>query len=222
MITDHNIGWKRKTEYFSIGDLFNALTTPATGTITQGEGIQVAAGTVGDSPVVFLGELSTFGISGLQFASTPANIFAALLRIPTDLDPKFPVGFRYHYSASAAASAGRGVTWTSFFNAVAKGGTLVTVASIATALDTAFGNSLNTGANANEWSDRGIKNNCFDLTREQIESGAVLQLSIESVFNSSPGTITMFGLEMDYAPYMCEGTGNLVDRPLRSNDVSAL
>ena len=222
MIRDQNIDAIRKRKYFSIGDLFTALTTPATGTITQGEGIQAAAGTVGDAPVVFLGELSTFGISGIQFASTTADILCALLRIPYDLDPKFPVGFRYHYSASAAASAGRGVTWTSYFKALAKGATIVTVASVDTALDNAFGNSLNTGANANEWSDRGVKKNGFGLSRKQIELGAVLQISIETVHNSSPGTITMFGLEMDYVPYTTVGGGHIKDAPYRSDYSNSL
>lgn len=228
MSMDSSMHYVRKRKYFTMGDLLNAMTTPPTGTQTVGEVIQSAAGTVGDSPEVFIDEVGstigagTFGFSGYGFSANLADKIAALLRIPCDLDPFKPVGFRIHWTGSAAASSGRGVTWTPTFNAVAKGAVLVTIASITTALDTVITNSLNTLANGNEWSPRGIKNNCFSLTREQVESGAVLQIALDATLNSSPGTIHLYGIEMDYAVQLCEGPGSLVDQPLRANSTAAL
>jgi len=221
MSMDSAMHWVRKKKFYTIGDLLNGMTTPATGTLAAGEGIQSAAGTVGDSPEVSLAELSTFGISGLQFTATIADKLAFILRLPYDLDPKFPVGMRINHSASAAAGAGVGITWVPTYKIIKKSAAVVTIASVTTALNTTIALKLNSIANGNEWSSRGIINS-LGLTREELEDGAIMQLALDCTYGTTPGTVTLFGVEIDYAKYTCEGPGSLVDQPLRANSLAAL
>jgi len=208
MISDRNVGWIRKREYYTYYDLRSLITRAETGTLTEG---QILANPV-DTSLAML-EISTLGLVGITFTAA-GKLLQGIMKLPTDLDPGYPVGFRVNWSNTGAAAAGRGVTWLLLADAIKKGAVF---AAATTALNTVIAESLVTIANGNEWSPRGIKNN-LGVTRGDIEDGVNLSIVLEAdVVDASVAGVNFLGIELDYAVCACVGSGNEIDNPLSAS-----
>lgn len=214
---DMQMQWIRKRKVFTPFEL-NGLITNAideAGSATFVEGALIHAPV---TATVRLFEINDFGIVGIRFANA-GEILRTCIEVPVDLNPDFSVGFRVIWTNSAAASAGRGVTWVITLAKDLANAAMTAAASVTTALDTPLVEKLISAAWAREYTARGIKNK-LGLTRAQIESGVGLRVNIEAdILDAGSVDITLLGLEIDYAPQTTVGTGTLQDPPLRTSGV---
>lgn len=220
MIRDGNIDLIRRRRYYAPFEL-NALIVPAvdeatTQAFTEGELFQNPDAASKVAPEIFLKEVSSFNITGLGLSAAGSLINGAI-RVPPDLDPLWPVGFRVNWSSTGAAGS---ATWLLLLKTIAKGAAFVAKASVTTALDTVLGLNALTLANGNEWTRRGIKNK-IGLSRDAIEEGAMLgfTLELDAVGTIAASTVTFLGLELDYVPVLTIGGGSNYDRPTKSSGV---
>lgn len=217
LIVDKVIDWARKRKYWSVHELGMMITGAHTADETFNEGEILSAPR--DEANVFLLEISDYGIVGFQIAAADdddGQLCYGYTRCPNDLDPTFPVGFKIHWTQSAAVTVG--VTFK-----LEIGTTLVGAAIKAedglTVLDTVIAESNAGGAWYNQMSPRGIKNS-IGLTRAQIEAGAMLSFGFEAdVIDATIVNCTLLGLEMDYIPIKCEAQGSEPFQPLTTHSV---
>jgi hypothetical protein len=135
--------------------------------------------------------------------------------IPRDLDPRWDIGFRVHYTGTVSGTTGTN-TWLLLWKKIIAD---AAYAVAATALDTViaadpFGANLDA---ANKISPRGILlATTHKLTRDEIENGAKLMLKLELDVHTNCDSVEFVAIEMDYVPMMCVGAGSEYDRPLKS------
>ncbi len=172
-------------------------------------------------------ELGTSGMVGLDI--TDGEFLCGGIVLPYDLDPKWEIGFRVHWTADHDGAGALTSSWILLAN-VRKVGAVIAVA--ATALDTAIAllsTYVDTSGDATVVTDwlkqvtaRGIMlATNHQLSREQIEDGAELmfKLEMDAAVNE---TKTFFrALEIDYVPMQTVGQGSEMDRPLKSTGVNA-
>lgn len=217
---DQHIDSIRKRIYYGPFDL-HALIIPAvdeatTQAFAEGELLQNPDAASKVAPEIFMREVATFNITGLAF-SAAGSLINGKIRVPYDLDPKFPIGFRVNFSSLDGSGS---ATFILLLKTIAKGAAFVVKGSVTTALDTLLGLNAVTIANGNEWTRRGILNK-IGLSRDAIEEGANLgfTLELDAVSGILATDITLLGIEMDYAVQQTVGQGNLLDRPTKSTGV---
>lgn len=140
-------------------------------------------------------EVSTFGYSGLELATTDA--MACLeLELPTIADPREEIGVRVLWTTNGAVAASDTVTWVVTYDQADVGEAL---AAPATALDTAI-----TAANPSTTtlllrrSPRGIISaNKFDWTARQ---GVISFKVVSTLGGFEVDEVVFLGLEFDYMP----------------------
>lgn len=216
MIRDQNIDYIRKRLFIGPFD-FNALITPA---VTAGAGSEAfgegellqnptSSGEI-TAPDINLKEIGSTNIVGLGF-SAAGDIVKGSIKVPYDLDPKWPVGFRVNFTNNNA-SAGT-ATFILLVEPFKKD--VAFSATVDNALDTVIGISASTAQLINKWTGRGIKRS-IGFTRQEVLEGARLGLSLEldAVATIAATDVVLLGLEMDYVPAIAEGNGCLVDRAL--------
>ena len=217
---DQHIESIRKRIYYGPFDLhaliIAAVDEATTNAFAEGELLQNPDAASKVAPEIFMREVATFNISGLAFSAAGSLINGAF-RVPYDLDPKFPVGFRVNFSSLDGSGS---ATFILLLKTIAKGAAFVVKGSVTTALDTLLGLNSVTIANGNEWTRRGILNKT-GLSRDAIEEGANLgfTLELDAVSGILATDITLLGIEMDYAVQQTVGQGNLLDRPTKSTGV---
>lgn len=158
------------------------------------------------TPQFKLGGLN--GQTNTQVASTPlyghkittvGTPLEGIWRVPYDLDPTKPIGFRVLYTAT-----GTTVTTTSWIVlAVFKHAQAAVADSASGALDTPIALATATiAASVLGYTARGIKN-ANAISKAQVFAGAFLQFSVEldavGAGLDTSNFITLLGLEIDYA-----------------------
>ena len=215
-ITDKNIVWARKHRYYGPMEL-NGLITIAVaegGSTSHGEG-EILGAPVDKTVRQF--ELSTLGLVGIRFPAAD-DIFFGYIRLPYDIDPEHELGIRLHFTQSGAVSTG--VLWI-FLYGIENAGDVISAP--ATVLNTILVEKL-AGGSAYEslWTDRGIiLSSSHALTRDKIEGGSMLTMSIEDqAEGTSIANVTLLGVELDYTPIKMVGAGSNFGAPLSTQPVS--
>ena len=218
-IRDANIEWIRARKYYNIWEL-NCLISRA---VDEGGATAHAEGEIIGSPLnaataTLLREVSTLGIVGLGFEADGDLIQGAII-LPSDLDPKYEVGFKINFTQSTTNTTG--VTWILTYKVIAPN---VAIATSATALDTVIAEKNNPAATAflNLWTSRGIaKASSLGLTRTNLEAGTMLVLKLEMDEQDTCDNVTLLGIEMDYVPIRTIGNGVEYDCPLTTSLTNA-
>lgn len=200
---DSNIDWLRKSlmiYYYGSNGIFET-------TDTIGSGIDAA---------VFPSELGSLGFSPIIM--TAGDQLPIMVRVPKDVDPQFPIGYRVHWTALHDNDGDAAATFTLLTRVCKKG---VAIAAAAAALDTVLvsDNYVNDSGvqsvtdHLYQITARGIDNS-LGITRKDIETGALLLLYLESTtIDADITTLYLIGLEMDYVPWKTEGQGSNYYRP---------
>lgn len=204
-IQDRSIAWMRKRVFINIHDMLglfdHATTGIPQGSITAGV-TQVAVGSA--------------GIIGYDM--DVGEFVGGSILIPYDIDPKFDIGFKVHYTGTTSGTDGSN-EWILLWKKINAD---AAYAVAATALDTVIG-SQTFGANTddqNKVSSRGILlPETHQITRDQIEDGAKLMFKLELQATANMDSDVFLGLEMDYVPQRCWGVGQEMDAPLKSTGV---
>lgn len=170
-------------------------------------------------------EVAASGVMGLQMAADEIMSFA--FRIPKDLDPQWPVGFKVHWTLDHDGVDPATASWILLADFLARGGV---IAVSSTALDTIIpllSTYEDTSEDATVVTDslyqvsaRGIKTD-IGLTRENIEEGSLFvgNLELDAIANAQGNLGILLALEMDYVPWKTQGEGSFIDRPLQRNGV---
>ncbi len=202
-MNDRHLEWKRKRRFYTAHDLLALIGTTAT---------DVSVETAG---VTQLEVKTNAGFAGSDFLA--GEFITGFMPIPYDLDPKFPVYFRVHFSATNDGSTAQGVTWILLASAVAVDG-VFTNGGPSAALDTAIPERNAITSLALSVTDWGKKNS-IGLGNKQIEDGAGLHIKLECDVIDFSGTGITFpiflGLEIGYTPLMCVGVGKETESPER-------
>ena len=170
-------------------------------------------------------ELGTSGMVGNDMAD--GEFMAGGIVLPYDLDPKWDIGFRVHWTVDHDGAGACTVDWILLANIRLVG---AAIAVAATALDTpiatvdTYKDSSGDATVVTDWlkqvTARGIMfATNHKLSREQIEDGAELMLKLEQNAMVNATKAFFRGLEIDYVPMMTIGQGSEMDRPLKSIDV---
>lgn len=202
-LRDKQIDWLRKRRFYSVWELNGTLGAA---------GVSVDAVTAGITHI----EISSFGIVFPEIANTEQT--GGAIKIPYDLDPKYDLGFRVHYTADYNAAAPV-FTWTMVYG-LKKATAFAAAASTLDKVFTAQGLlDANGVATTTDWipqiSPRGIiyasshKLSHDDINNGRTWLGFVLTLAV----TNSPSSVRFMGLEMDYVPQLTVGSGSEVDRP---------
>ena len=212
MLMDRNIAWIRKRLFIQPFTAFTANDPAAT---------RIANATTVVPTVVT-------GSGNLVAWNVPISVTIPFYgRVPIDLDPQFPLGFRVCWTADVSgtnAAFGNGTTtgWVLNFNTRIKGAVLAipsTVLDTVVPVPNLYLDSTGIGPNTDgilQWTGRGIKN-FIGITRSQIEDGAFFGINA-----IAPGTVTamttayILGVEMDYSALSTMGAGSEIDEPLSS------
>lgn len=201
---DRAIDWLRKRIYIP-PILYGGWITPAES--GQAEGLFLSGPT--DPTDDFLREVNTFGFVGNKLTAIN-KIHNAHIRIPSDLDPNYEIGFRINWTESGAFSSS--VTWDLETAII---GINVTYSTTPVNLDTVIGISEHANtAWLNVWSSRGIRDVNKDLTKALVEDGAVMVFDLAYSAESNSTNVTVLGLEMDYVSQECVGRGGMQNREL--------
>jgi hypothetical protein len=201
---DGQMSWMRKRIYLNAYDL-NAYVE-ATDTL----------GAI-DATVI----PSTIGTTAMvgTLMGTDGDLLRGAINLPYDLDVKHEIGFRVHYSGTYGSGTAT-VEWILLYGTV-KNTAAITVTG-ATALNTVIGVHTQTtpGDDFKQRSPRGIAlPGTHALTREMVENGDLLLISLEQQAQSNVTVTEFISLEMDYVPHRMVGYGSDSDRPLTSVEV---
>jgi hypothetical protein len=182
-VDNNAVKWRRKHAYIPLDDV-------AFGGILLG-------GATANSTV------TATGASGLLVATAGDGI-GITWRLPGDVDRKWPIGFRVHWTCLAAAVGARTITWAVtyklFDDPIAPGATtgVALIASPGTALDTTIALDIPFGtAAAYQQSPRGLMN-AANMTK----NSCFMQLFVTmSAFNAALVENKYgLGLDIDYVP----------------------
>ena len=213
-LSDRNFNRMRKRVYWNTLELGSLITAAHTENETFDEGKILTNVTDETVHQQELGGLAIVGINICEGPTDDGNFFHGWRRVPYDLDPKFPVGFRVNWSQASAVTDG-----TTFVmqTGVDKKDAAFQAITAYTALDTILAESNAGGASYNQWTTRGIRT-AIGLTRSEIEDGAILRMEVEAdVVDTGQDKVTILGIEMDYVQQTCQGIGSESDRPLTSS-----
>jgi len=207
MINDHQIEWIRCRKYYSVFELHN---------LAEAAGVLRASADATQLPTILS---AANGLAGLALAT--GDNYDSAINIPYDLDPQYPVGFRWFYTAEVTADATLTTVILTMLANVRLLNAQLLVAS--TALDTVLGTQTygpsTAGVLDNQLSrtSRGIRTT-LAMSRAQIEAGAmlVMRLTPSSFVNIVAASLIILGLEIDYCPIRCVGFGKETDAPLAS------
>lgn len=201
-VDDAQMSWIRKRLYLNCYDLNAYVEATDTMGCIDATVIPVAVGT---------------GLVGALIA-TDGDIIQGGFILPYDLDPKFEIGFRVHYSATY----GSGVATLEFillYDIIDNAARVDQVAT--TALDTVVGVHTFSGTVdlSKQRSGRGIALAAtHSINRDQIEAGSVFLISLEQQASANLTNEAFIALEMDYAVQKCGGIGSENDNPLTVKD----
>ncbi len=202
-IGDENIAWLRKRIYLNAYDLNAYVEATDTMGAIDATVIPVAIGT---------------GLIG-ALMSTDGDILQGAFIVPYDLDPKFEIGFKVHYTATYGSGTAT-ISFILLHDVVKTGAAINAVA--ATALDTpipllsAFNGTVDL---SKQLTSRGILLAAtHGLVRTDVEAGAMMLVSLEMDATANLTTETFIALEMDYAVHKCGGIGSENDNPLAAVD----
>ncbi len=206
---DKQIQWMRKRLWLPL-PYINALGNDAT------SGVTLAAGL--DDLTELWAELSDFGFGALKMTADN-KVVSGALPCPYDLDPKFEVGFKVHWTGDVTGSTAE-VTWLLLQDVTKRG---VALAKASTALNTILvsdpNHDANGAASATDYlyqsTPRGIRNS-IGLTRANIEEGALITFNLEQASATAETNIYLMGIEMDYVAQLCVGVGSEIISPLTS------
>lgn len=205
---DGQQGWIRKRKIYNAFDL-HSLDEDGTSGILQG-GLTTSVAQL---------EVTDSGIMGILMAA--GEFLSGMIVPPIDLDPKYEIGFRVHYTGLHDNDGDATVSWILQVDKILEG---ILIARGATNLDTVIplldAYTDDSGASVvTDWlyqvSGRGIwLRGTHAFTRSQIETGSLITIELEMDAVANLTSVVFLGLEMDYVPQRCVGTGADQDRPL--------
>ena len=162
-------------------------------------------------------EYSTFGFGGFHI-QTAGDVYSTFLRVPNDVDPRYPMGFKINY-VSGSSTAADIVDWIILADFKAENVALLAPTTVLDTVIDVAGTIGTATADLNNWSSRGVKDADF-LTRDEIEAGAAMMFSVE--LDSTQTTLSseelhMLGVEIDYVPQRTRGRGHEMDSRLTTD-----
>lgn len=202
MIVDGQLHWMRKRIFLTADTM---------------QGVDWNAGTSYETAGITMVQVTNVGMG--TWIMTDGEFLNGYIPVPHDLDPRHPIGFRVHYTLDHDGAGDAWTSWILLQTAIAEG---IAIALPATALDTAIAlqDAYTTNLGVNSVTDflyqvsaRGIRN-AIGLTRQQIETGALITLKLEMDAADQETTVHFIGLEMDYVPHKMVGVGSETDRSL--------
>lgn len=202
MNANNNLELLRIRKFYNYFQFLNIIT--ATAKVSQGDMLVSASDDVSDQK-----ELGTSGVVGIFFTTTIR--FSTIL--PFDFDPNYKFGIRFAFSTTRSATPTTFTHTESVSTAALVAGSSTALNLITLASTTQITESNDTLTdNLLYWSKRLSAK--YTNSRANIETGALLvcQMDVDAATNLSG--IYLWGVELDYVPWLCNGNGRELDCPL--------
>ena len=205
-IRDNNIDWLRKSlmlyNYNSGGLAETATTAFHRSSLTAG---------------VTQESITTSGVEAMTI--TDGEFMSYGIKVPHDLDPGFPIGFRVHWTADHDGTGSLTASWIMLQKFIARGAAIAVAATVLDTIIPLLSPYQDTSGDVTVVTDflyqvsgRGILDSC-GLTRKQIEEAAMFIGKLELDAAIEETSIRLIALELDYVPWKTQGQGNNYSRP---------
>lgn len=162
-------------------------------------------------------QITSSGMMGMTIAAD--DFMGYGIRLPKDVDPKFPLGFRVHWTADHDGSDPLTTSWILLQKIIARGAAIAAAASVLDTIIPLLSPYQDTAGDATVVTDflyqvsgRGILASP-GVTRAQIEEGVLFLGKLELDAAANVTTVRLIALEIDYVPWKTQGEGNFIDRP---------
>ena len=209
MIRDRNIEWLRTRKVIPYSQFGFSPTFAATGhtheysthtgTGTTASGSAAGSGFVGmDDGAPVVGEISSFGIGGIQIAAAGDKMSVCLLDLLPDIDVAQEIGVRVLWVNNGVVATSDSVTWLVTYDQVDVGEAM---AAASTALDTVIAAQSPSATTTLilKKTSRGIINAAtFDNTARA--GGITFSVEADVLSGFSANEVVFLGLEIDYIP----------------------
>jgi hypothetical protein len=157
-------------------------------------------------------EVNGSGIRGIDAAAS--TVYDLGIKLPTDVDPRFPLGIRIHYATDSTTDTDT-ITWTPLYGIIHVGSALVTQSnSLPIAVTTIDGILF-----AHNYSARSEIAKHF-ASIAQIHAGAVLNFNVQLTTDidvAGTESIWLIGIEIDYVPMKTRQPHSETDAPLNDD-----
>lgn len=202
MIQDHEVEWMRTRRFYGPMEL---------------NGLVEAAGVLAEVTDTTVLPIIVTGLRAVGLTVPTGKAVAGYFHLPTDVDPKFDLGFKTCWTADVTSGTA-GVTWTMVLDSIKSGIALVDATTV---MDTVFGAQTYLPAanvdNVVQWGSRAIRTSkTLALSRTDIEASVLMPFKLTSGTFVAVTTLFFLGLLMDYVPQRCVGVGSEMDRSLNS------
>lgn len=204
MIGNNSFDFLRTKRFYTPFEFLDLIT----GTTRGSQGEMIISSLDNSSFQIELGVLNDSGITGIFLTS---NIRLAILA-PFDLDPKHEYGLRFSYLGLKTDDP---ISFEYSISAVtsgySSGGSSIASISYGSTASYIFAPTIFNNYTL-YWSQR-LSTKLTNL-RSEIDSGILLSAQIDINAATNLTAIYLLGMELDYVPYMCNGLGSELDRPL--------
>lgn len=208
-LRDRNIDWLRRHVWVGGDEIMQpkALITLNEGTPNTLQNFTPIGGGAGTPEFV---EVSTFDVAVPEIDGVGDEV-AKILMLPFDMDPRFSLKFRIHYTGKSTTASDT-YTWKGFYN---NAKSAVAISAASTPFDVDFGSqNVLSGTpyriGRTKWGE--IAANKW--TRAEIEEGHLILVKFElDATDATLSTEEVFfmGFEYSYVPQLTRGTGSVRD-----------